>query len=147
MRGTICAVLLATMAFPRVCFADKPQKNKGKPDKGEASSQDAKITVAFAARERDAVSAYFVETRGRGNCPPGLAKKHNGCLPPGQVKKRYSVGQRLPETIIYEEPPRELIVRIGPPPSGYRYVVLDGDLVKLTLGTLLVVDSIEGLVN
>ena len=31
-----------------------------------------------------------------GNCPPGLAKKNNGCLPPGQAKKLYSVGQRLP---------------------------------------------------
>lgn len=25
---------------------------------------------------------------GRG-CPPGLAKKHNGCMPPGQAKKLY----------------------------------------------------------
>ena len=30
----------------------------------------------------------------RGSCPPGLAKKHNGCLPPGQAKKLYNVGQR-----------------------------------------------------
>ncbi|MEQ7873379.1 hypothetical protein ABDK56_05170 [Sphingomonas sp. ASV193] len=31
---------------------------------------------------------------GVGGCPPGLAKKNNGCLPPGQAKKRYNVGQR-----------------------------------------------------
>jgi len=24
----------------------------------------------------------------RGDCPPGLAKKDNGCLPPGQAKKQ-----------------------------------------------------------
>lgn len=30
----------------------------------------------------------------RGSCPPGLAKKNNGCLPPGQAKKYYNVGQR-----------------------------------------------------
>ena len=29
-------------------------------------------------------------------CPPGLAKKHNGCMPPGQAKKLYNVGQRWP---------------------------------------------------
>ena len=29
-------------------------------------------------------------------CPPGLAKKNNGCLPPGQAKKLYNVGQRWP---------------------------------------------------
>jgi hypothetical protein len=33
---------------------------------------------------------------GIGGCPPGLAKKHNGCMPPGQAKKLYNVGQRFP---------------------------------------------------
>jgi hypothetical protein len=28
-------------------------------------------------------------------CPPGLAKKGNGCLPPGQAKKLLGVGRRL----------------------------------------------------
>ena len=30
---------------------------------------------------------------GRHGCPPGLAKKHNGCLPPGQA---WRIGQRSP---------------------------------------------------
>jgi len=29
------------------------------------------------------------------DCPPGLAKKHNGCLPPGQAKKMYRLGDRF----------------------------------------------------
>jgi len=33
---------------------------------------------------------------GTGGCPPGLAKKNNGCQPPGQAAKRFNVGQRLP---------------------------------------------------
>ncbi len=28
-------------------------------------------------------------------CPPGLAKKSNGCLPPGQAKKIYRPGDRI----------------------------------------------------
>ncbi len=32
--------------------------------------------------------------------PPGLAKKNNGCLPPGQAKKRYQVGQPLPRRVL-----------------------------------------------
>jgi hypothetical protein len=28
-------------------------------------------------------------------CPPGLAKKGNGCLPPGQAKKLFARGQRI----------------------------------------------------
>jgi len=33
---------------------------------------------------------------GVGGCPRGLAKKHNGCMPPGQAKKLYRSGQRFP---------------------------------------------------
>ncbi len=33
---------------------------------------------------------------GAGGCPPGLAKKNNGCMPPGQAKKLYNIGQRFP---------------------------------------------------
>jgi hypothetical protein len=28
-------------------------------------------------------------------CPPGLARKHNGCLPPGQAKKMFRLGDRV----------------------------------------------------
>ena len=31
--------------------------------------------------------------------------------------------------------------------TGYLYVTLDGDLLKLAVGTLLVVDAIDGLLN
>jgi hypothetical protein len=41
----------------------------------------------------------------------------------------------------------ELSIRIGAPPAGYTYVMLDGDLLKLAVGTLLVVDAIVGLVD
>jgi hypothetical protein len=29
------------------------------------------------------------------SCPPGLAKKHNGCMAPGQAKKRLALGSRI----------------------------------------------------
>jgi hypothetical protein len=48
--------------------------------------------------------AYGYDKHGKGNlygygvggCPPGLAKKNNGCMPPGQAKKLYRTGQRFP---------------------------------------------------
>ena len=105
------------------------------------------MTVVFSSTQREAARLYFVEQYGRGNCPPGLAKKQNGCLPPGQAKKRYAVGQSLPHGMVMGTIPVGLSVRIGPAPSGYRYGMLDGDLVKLAVGSLLVVDAIEGLVR
>ena len=35
------------------------------------------------------------------SCPPGLAKKNNGCNPPGQMKKRFDIGQRWTGTSGY----------------------------------------------
>ena len=34
---------------------------------------------------------------GQGGCPKGLAKKNAECMPPGQHKKLFNVGQRLPK--------------------------------------------------
>ena len=125
-------------------LADKDKKDK--PGKGKKAA-GASVTVTFTTDQRGAAQGWYVETYGRGNCPPGLAKKNNGCLPPGQAKKRYVVGQPLGAGVTYNPIPAELSVRIGKPPDGYLYVTLDGDLLKLAVGTLLVVDAIDGLLN
>ncbi|GAA4001537.1 hypothetical protein [Sphingomonas humi] len=36
-----------------------------------------------------------------GRCPPGLAKKNNGCVPPGQAKK-LRIGQRYAQSYGYD---------------------------------------------
>lgn len=141
MRRFVALVLALSLAGPITLFAQKkPKKQKGK-------SQESQVTFVFSDTQREAARAYFVKEHGRGNCPPGLAKKQNGCLPPGQAKKRYVVGHSLPKGIVVMELPADLSVRIGPAPAGYRYGILDGDLVKLAIGTMLVVDAIEGLVR
>ena len=61
---------------------------------------------------------------GTGGCPPGLAKKNNGCRPPGQAKK-YDVGQRLPHGYNgytpYDRIPYDLRNQYGLDPQG-RYI-------------------------
>ena len=58
--------------------------------------------------------------------PPGLAKKP-GHMPPGQYKKMYNRGQRLPTTYItqryYVNDPQTY--RLRTPPAGYRWVRVD----------------------
>ncbi|MCH8616208.1 hypothetical protein LZ016_08865 [Sphingomonas sp. SM33] len=41
-------------------------------------------------------SAHGNAAYGTGGCPPGLAKKNAACMPPGQYKKLFEVGQRVP---------------------------------------------------
>jgi len=140
MRRLVTLALALSLVGPSTLLAQKPKKQKGK-------SQETHVSVVFVDTQREAARSYFVERHGRGNCPPGLAKKNNGCLPPGQAKKRYVVGHSLPYGIVVGELPVELSVRIGPAPAGYRYGILDGDLVKLAVGTMLVADAIEGFVR
>jgi hypothetical protein len=47
----------------------------------------------FRADERFSSGSLAVNSQG---CPPGLAKKGNGCMSPGEAKKFLAVGQRLP---------------------------------------------------
>ena len=98
----------------------------------------------FEDRQRVVVREYYVEQFRQGRCPPGLAKKHNGCMPPGQAKK-WQVGRELPREVVYYAVPQTLVVRIGPPPPGYRYVRVDSDILMLAIGTRMVVDAIENL--
>jgi hypothetical protein len=145
MRRSLLALVFLSLMLPAGASADKPKQKQKGPKHKEKKAAQVERKDGFTAEHRELVQVYFVKTYGRGNCPPGLAKKNNGCLPPGQAKKRYTVGQPLAAEIKPDPLPAELSVRIGEPPAGFRYAILDGDLVKLTVGTLLVVDAIEGL--
>ncbi len=143
MKKLMTLILMAALAS--AAFADKEEQHGKGKGKGKDKGKDAKVTVVFGANDRDAARSYFTQQYGKGNCPPGLAKKNNGCLPPGQAKKRYLVGQPLPRNVVYVEAPADLVVRLTPISTGYQYVVVDGDLIKLAIGTRLVADAIDGL--
>ena len=98
--------------------------------------------VVFVDADRDAYRRYWRDTYGRDKCPPGLAKKHNGCLPPGQAKKRYAVGRALPRVVVVERVPTVLVPRLRTAPPGYEYVLVDGDVLLMKSSTRVIVDAI-----
>jgi hypothetical protein len=98
----------------------------------------------FEDRHRHAVNDYYGRQFRSGHCPPGLAKKHNGCMPPGQAKK-WHMGQPLARNVVYYSVPQQLVLQIGQPPSGYRYVRVSSDILMMAIGTRMIVDSIQNL--
>lgn len=80
-----------------------------------------------------------------GHCPPGLAKKGMGCMPPGQAHKAYVLGQPLPLGVVYYELPPTLAVRLGPAPAGHRFVRVAADILLIAVGTSMVIDAISDL--
>lgn len=139
----------------------KEHKDKGHKDKGHYSqrvehgtvvqapyrdSRVAEIRVGsyFQDQQRIVINNYYGEQFRSGHCPPGLAKKNNGCMPPGQAKK-YIVGQRLPSDVVYYTIPSTVSVQLGTPPSGYKYVRVATDILLIAVGTSMVVDAIQDL--
>ena len=145
----------------------KKQHRDDRGDRGERWHRDEQRRPHVAQRERDrrdmrqppvAVrpGSYFNDGQRRyvrqwygdqyraGRCPPGLAKKNNGCMPPGQAK-RWRVGHVLPASVTYYAVPQPVLVQLGPPPAGYRYVRVADDILLLSLGTRMVIDAITNL--
>lgn len=169
MRRTvfgISKVLVFVVTGMLVCapvFAEKPswagEKDK-KHEQGGRQDDDSKFdrdhssvdrnehgderNRYFGDQQRQVVHEYFSEQRRKGRCPPGLAKKHNGCMPPGQAKK-WKIGSPLPREVIYYDLPPAVVVQIGPPPAGHRYVRVARDILLIAIGTGMIVDAIDDL--
>lgn len=85
---------------------------------------------------------HYAEDHYKKFCPPGLAKKHHECLQYGQAKKRYMVGYRLPETVLYYPVPRDVVSHLRPVPTGYQYVRVDNDVVLMEAATRQIIDAV-----
>lgn len=134
-------------------FADKPDwAGNGKPGKPEKNAQevhdddrgDARVNVYFNDHQRSVVREYYEDSFRSGRCPPGLAKKHNGCMPPGQARK-WQIGRPLPHDVVYYELPPQIVVSLGVPPAGHKYVRVASDVLLIAVGTGVVVDAIHDL--
>lgn len=154
IRLLTIALLAAFAASP--ALADKPEwagKGKGKghdksgwhdKGKGHSSERGERHNHYFEDRHKVVVHEYYGEQYRRGHCPPGLAKKNNGCMPPGQAKK-WRLGRPLPRDVIFYDIPQPLVVQLGAPPPGHRYVRVAGDILLIAMGSAIVVDALQDL--
>lgn len=91
------------------------------------------------------IRRYYTESKHHGKkCPPGLAKKHNGCQPPGH-EKRWHKGERLSRDVIYYDLPYPLLVELGHVPSGQKIVRVGSDVLLISIGTGMVLDALQNL--
>jgi hypothetical protein len=120
----------------------KEGKGRDRGESGEKSGPGAKASHHFSEENRISVHQYYGDQFRNGRCPPGLAKKGNGCMPPGQAKK-WKTGRPLPREAVFYDLPPEVLVQLGPAPSGHRFVRVASDILMIAAGTGMVVDAIE----
>jgi Ni/Co efflux regulator RcnB len=65
-------------------------------------------------------------------------------MPPGQARK-WRKGYPLPREVVYYDLPPRIIVDLGAPPAGYKYVRVAADILLIAVGTGMVVDAIDDL--
>jgi len=152
--SSFAALMIAGALLAAPAYADKPESaGKGK-QKQSRNDRDGKQrdhedrskagSRHFGEQQHVVVREYYVREYRGGHCPPGLAKKNNGCMPPGQAKK-WHVGRPLPREVIFYDLPPRLIVDLGAPPAGHRYVRVASDILLIAIGTAMVVDAISDL--
>ncbi len=110
------------------------------PSGSSGSQVSIRVGAVFGDQDRATVQAYYGDRYAQAKrCPPGLAKKNNGCLPPGQAKK-YIVGQPLPADVVWYPVPPVLVQRLPALPTNHAYVRVGADVLILNRSTRLVVD-------
>ncbi len=124
--------------------ADK-QHDKAQKHAEKRQRENIKQGAYFNDQHRTYARQYYTEQYGNGrNCPPGLAKKNNGCMPPGQAKK-WDVGQPIPRGVTVYSVPQPVLVQLPPAPYGYRYARIGNDIVLVQQQNNLIVDIIVNL--
>ena len=145
-RISVVAGLLAALAFGPA-FADKGGGGHGKHGGGHDEVRVVERDDHRGHRDDDRFDGrhdrrdervVIVQPHQRVDraCPPGLAKKNNGCLPPGHAK-RVIVGQALPPGAVFVVPQR-VRSTLPPPPVGYRYAVVNNQVVLVSDNNIVV---------
>src|SRR4051812_43032614 len=145
-KFALCSAVAAAVMFGMPVFAkdhgDDHGKGKGHDKKEERAErrEDIRQGQYFNDNHRQQVHGYYAEHYGgRKGCPPGLAKKQNGCMPPGQARK-WDVGHPLPRDVVVYSVPQPVLTYLPPAPVGYRYQRVGGDLVLVRNNDRVVVD-------
>ncbi len=159
----VVVVSIAAAIFAMPAHADKGGQGKGggKPDKSASHGKShgggqgnkgggdgnpgskGKGPKKFESSERSSIQSWYREEYTRtGNCPPGLARKNNGCMPPGQAKRMWNVGSPLPPDLSIEPLPPMLRGALVAPLPGYDYGYVGGEVIIFGVQSRVVIDFV-----
>jgi len=151
--GVIAATLALALATAAVAQGHGKGQGQGQgqgrgdpggqaqPAPAPAPRGSASVSVTIGATDQGVIRQYYGQQATQGFCPPGLAKKNNGCMPPGQAKK-WAVGQPLPGGVAYYPLPPALLGRLTPAPNGYLYVQVGSDVLLMGAATRMIVSAV-----
>ena len=149
MYKLLLAAGVASLALTVSASAD-PGKDKGH---GKQVKHGQMMHQVQGKHSKHARQVYQGRTSanfwGNRSCPPGLAKKNNGCLPPGIAKQSFNVGDRWNGNYRqwnYNQVPTDWRNQYNLD-SGNRYYYRNGYLYSVDPRTRLVESVIQALIR
>ena len=134
------AIIVSTLLAGVVAYAGNQGKHKGKGHHKEILPPSE---IVFTQEERTIVGEWYSDGRG---LPPGLAKHDR--LPPGLEKHLRERGSLPPGLQKKVAPlPPELEHRMRRLPSGYRRVVIGGNVILMNEKTAVIYDIIRDIIH
>ncbi len=141
-RSLLSALLCGVSATLGEAQGKGKGKGKGHQDKSSGNSGGGAVAFAFGPADSRLIVDYYYPA-GSSDLPPGLAKR-GGDLPPGLEKHLRRNGTLPPGLQKKLAPfPRELDVRLAPPPAGCRRVTLGTRALLVQDATNVVLDIID----
>ena len=149
MYKILLAAGAAALAITTPVSAD-PGKSKGKGNQAKHGQTFSK-SHGKHSKHRNKIYQGHVDGNWWGNrdCPPGLDKKDNGCLPPGIAKRDFDVGDRWNGNYrrwTYNQVPLDWRNQYGLDPDN-RYYYRNGYLYSVDPRTRLVESVIQALIH
>lgn len=144
MRSGLAVIVTMSalgLAIPAVAQGHGKGQGQAQPMPAPAPSGSVSVSVTIGAADQATIRQYYGQQATQGFCPPGLAKKNNGCMPPGQAKK-WAIGQPLPAGVAYYALPPALLGRLTPAPAGHLYIQVGTDVLLMGAATRLVVGAV-----
>ena len=143
------AMLLVLGMATNLAWAQGQGKGKGGPPQSEKTAGDKVREVLpaseplFTTQERTIITNWFVTNRS--NLPPGLAKRET--LRPGLEKQLRQKGALSPGLQKHIQPlPFELDRQLTRLPTGYRRVVIGGNVIVMNPVTGLIYDIVRNVI-
>ena len=125
------AMPLPPIGMVNIRQGDRGDHGSGGTSQGGQGGGQAQ-TNAFSDQQRKAVSDYFSQSYEIGECPAGLIAREGRCQSQNP-DKLWRVGEPFPRALENEakDLPNVLAERLGPAPSGSRYVRAGSDVLML----------------
>jgi hypothetical protein len=123
-------VLIAVIATTAVSAAQNGRGQKGRPAPKARETKQVELSVhaaGFDVSMQQMIRGYYA------------GKPKAGRRPPPGVAKKYARGRPLPPGIAKRALPADLVALL-PPQPGYEYVVIERDVLLVSVRTSLVVD-------